>query len=300
MRRARALASATRPQFRLYIGRDEWGNDRYVSLPGITGITCGGLPGYGKTSLILSWLYQLAGTPAVQFVFINGKGGVHYGDYAGWFDRAWISCGDELLDAAEALAKVDTLMRDRMACVTEITGSKNAWHLGPTPQFPLIVTIVDECHTFLDLEGVKGDRDAEKQVRACRYSAGQLVKKGRSVLMLTIFITQKQTGDAIPTAIRDNCGFGVSFAVKTTDAAVAALGESIRKYPSYDPTDLQDMDTYVGVCTAALRTGADPFVRLRVPEISEEAADQRARDTAYLRFDPAAQLAEVAPSLALA
>ena len=51
----------------------------------------------------------------------------------------------------------------------------------------------------------------------------QLIKKGRSVLFLTILLTQKGTSDAIPTAIRDNAGLGFSFAVKTKDAAVAGL-----------------------------------------------------------------------------
>jgi DNA segregation ATPase FtsK/SpoIIIE, S-DNA-T family len=280
-----------RPFPPLYLGRDEWGNDRYRNLTGLTGITCGGLPGYGKTSLILSWLCQLAGTAAVQFVFINGKGeGVDYGDYSGWHDRAWMACGDELPEAAAVFSELETLMRNRMRVVRQMTGSKNGWHRGPTPEFPLVVTIVDECHTFLDLESVKGDRDAETYVRGCRRTAGELTRKQRSVLMLTVFVTQKQTGDAIPTAIRDNCGFGLSFAAKTVDVAVAALGDDIRRYPSYCPTALQDNDSYVGVCTAALRTGSDPYVRLRVPEISEAAADLRAAQTAHLRLDPAALL----------
>ena len=105
--------------------------------------------------------------------------------------------------------------------------------------------------------------------------------------MLTILITQKQTSDAIPTAIRDNCGFGVSFAVRTKDAAVASLGDHIREYPSYCPTTLQD-PAYTGVCTASLRTGQDPFVRLRVPEVTEEAATARAAETASKRRDPSA------------
>ena len=167
----------------------------------------------------------------------------------------------------------------------EQTGHRNAWRAGPTERFPLVVVVIDECHTFFDLDGVKGDQQAEKYVRTCRTLAGQLVKKGRVVLMLTILITQKQTGDAIPTAIRDNCGFGVSFAVKTKDAAVASLGDQIRDYPAYCPTTLQD-PAYVGVCTAALRTGQDPFVRLRVPEITEEAAAARAAETAAKRSDP--------------
>lgn len=266
---------------RAYLGRDEWAADRWLNLPGLTGITIGGLPGYGKTSLVNSLLCQLAGLP-VQFVFIDGKGG---GDYADWHDRAWLWTGDELDAAAAALEDAHALMRTRFGTVLEQTGHRNAWRVGPTERFPLVVVVIDECHTFFDVDGVKGDQQAEKHVRTCRTLAGQLVKKGRSVLMLTILITQKQTSDAIPTAIRDNCGFGVSFAVKTKDAAVASLGDQIREYPGVCPTTLQD-PAYVGVCTAALRTGQDPFVRLRVPEITEEAAAVRAAETAAKRSDP--------------
>jgi S-DNA-T family DNA segregation ATPase FtsK/SpoIIIE len=268
---------------RLYLGRDEWAADRYLTVPGLTGVTVGGLPGYGKTSLVNSLLMQLAGMP-VQFVFIDGKGG---GDYADWSERAWIWTGDELEPAAAALEDAHALMRSRFATVLEETGHRNAWRAGPTERFPLVLTVIDECHTFFDLDAVKNDKQAEQHVRTCRTLAGQLVRKGRSVMMLTLFITQKQTGDAIPTAIRDNCGFGASFAVKTKDAAVAALGDHIREYPSYCPTTLQD-PAYVGVCTASLRTGTDPFVRLRVPEVTEEAAAVRAAETASVRRDPAA------------
>ena len=266
---------------RLYLGRDEWASDRWLNLPGLTGITVGGLPGYGKTSLINSWLMQLAGLP-VQFVIVDGKGG---GDYSDWLDRAWIWAGDELDQAAAALEDAHALMRSRFQTVAGQTGHRNAWRAGPTDGFPLIVTVIDECHTFFDIDGVKNDRQAEAHVRTCRQFAGQLVKKGRSVLMLTILITQKQTSDAIPTAIRDNCGFGVSFAVRTKDAAVASLGDHIREYPSYCPTTLQD-PAYTGVCTASLRTGQDPFVRLRVPEVTEEAAAVRVAETACKRRDP--------------
>ena len=269
---------------RVYLGRDEWAADRRLNVPGLTGITVGGLPGYGKTSFINSLLCQLAGLP-VQFVFIDGKGGKGGGDYADWHDRAWIWTGDELDAAAAALEDAHSLMRTRFGTVLEQTGHRNAWRTGPTERFPLVVVVIDECHTFFDLDGVKGDQQAEKYVRTCRTLTGQLVKKGRSVMMLTILITQKQTGDAIPTAIRDNCGFGVSFAVKTKDAAVASLGDHIRDYPGVCPTTLQDPQ-YVGVCTAALRTGQDPFVRLRVPEITEEAAAARAAETAAKRSDP--------------
>jgi S-DNA-T family DNA segregation ATPase FtsK/SpoIIIE len=267
---------------RLYVGRDEWGADRHIPLPGVTGITVGGLPGYGKTSLINSWLMQLAGLDSVQFAVIDGKGG---GDYAEWEGRSFIFAGDELPAAAAALEDVHALMRTRLGSVLEVTGHKNGWHQGPTPEFPLVVVVIDECHTFFDLDAVKGNREAEAQVRACRALTGQVVKKGRSALFLVVLATQKQTSDAIPTAIRDNCRYGLSFAVKTREAAKASLGEHIAQYESFCPTTLQD-PAYIGVCTASLRTGQDPFVRIRVPEVTEEAAAARAAETACKRSDP--------------
>jgi S-DNA-T family DNA segregation ATPase FtsK/SpoIIIE len=288
--------TATSPgPVRFYLGRDEWGTHRSAPLTGLTGITVAGLPGAGKTSLILSWLCQLAALPAA-FVFIDGKGG---GDYADWTDRAWLHTGDDLADAAGALEDVHALMRHRFGTVMAATGHRNAWHPGPSAGFPLVVTVIDECHTFFDLDAVKGHRDTEATVRACRALTGQLVKKGRSVLMLTILITQKQTADAIPTAIRDNCGLGLSFAVKTREAAVAALGETIRDYPSSCPTLLHGPE-YVGVATVSLRTGHDPFVRIRCPHIPDHTAGDIARQAASHRIDPATAGEAQPPSSLLA
>jgi len=280
-------ASADAPQrvaeaWQLHLGRDEWGTDRHAQLAGLTGISVAGLPGYGKTQLISSWLCELAPDPAVQLVLVDGKDG---GDYSAWEDRAWLHCGDRLADAAGVLEDCHSLMRSRLNAVLERTGHRNAWHIGPTPDFPLVVIVIDEAHTYFDTDAVKGDRQAEAHVRTCRALVGQLVRKGRSVLMLTVLATQKPTADSIPTAIRDNSGLSLSFAVKTRDAAVAALGDQIREYPSYCPTTLQD-PAYVGVATARLRTGHDPYVRLRVPEITEAEACRRAAETANARHDP--------------
>ena len=73
----------------LYVGRDDFGADRYLPLRGLTGICVSGLPGYGKTSLIASWLCQLTATPAAQFALLDGKDG---GDQEPWHDRAWRHC----------------------------------------------------------------------------------------------------------------------------------------------------------------------------------------------------------------
>jgi hypothetical protein len=50
------------------------------------------------------------------------------------------------------------------------------------------------------------------------------------VLCLTILPTRKTTGDSIPTSLRDNSGLAVSFALKTTESSVAALGEAPERY----------------------------------------------------------------------
>ena len=101
---------------RVYLGSDEWASSRWLGLGRqLTGATVGGLPGYGKTSLVNSLLCQLAPHP-VQFALIDGKGG---GDYTDWADRAWLYTGDELPGAVKVLEQVHSLMRDRLATVTE-------------------------------------------------------------------------------------------------------------------------------------------------------------------------------------
>jgi S-DNA-T family DNA segregation ATPase FtsK/SpoIIIE len=257
----------------LYLGRDSWGDHRSVPLANLPAILVGGLPGYGKTSLVASWLCQLAPAACVRLGLVaDGKGG---GDYAD-FEALCPVIGDDLDQAAEHLARMHDRMRGRLADMPTATGHRNGWHAGLSARWPLLVTVADECHTFLDLEAVKGDRQAEAAVRECRHALSQLVRKGRSVLMLTIIMTQKTTGDAIPTAIRDCMPLALSFATKTRDSAVACLGEAIRDYPDQCPTLLQGPE-YVGVLTAAMRTGLDPFTMLRVPEVTEAAVSEMAR-----------------------
>ena len=255
-------------RLQLLLGRDEWASWRHLSLNDTPGITVGGLPGFGKTEFVRWLLRQLDGVP-LKLTVIDGKGSFDYDDIA---DRCWISTGDDLLGAAAALERAHGEMRSRLGSVLDLTGGyRNAWHVGPTKAMPLQLTIIDEAHTFYDLEGNKGDREAEAAIRACRMHTTQLVKKGRSVLCVTVIVTQKQTSDAVPTSIRDVCGAGFSFACRSREGSVSALGETIRNYELYCPTTLQDA-SYVGVMTARLRTGLDPFVRIRVPRLDVQPA----------------------------
>ena len=268
----------------LYVGRDDFGHDRYLPLRGLTGVCVSGLPGYGKTSLIASWLCQLSCTPAAQFALLDGKDG---GDQEPWHDRAWRHCGDQLADALDVLEDIHAEMRRRLRSITTLCGQRNAWNgAGPTENLPLMVTVIDECQTYLDLAQHKGDRALEGLARRCIALTGELIRKGRSVLCLTILATQKTTGDSIPTSLRDNSGLAVSFALKTTESSVAALGDAIREYPGYSPTLLRETPGGIGTAVATLTTGTDPFCRLRVPEITEQWAAARAVATARMRGDP--------------
>lgn len=274
-----------------YLGRDEWATHRTLNLRGVTGIAIGGLPDYGKTSLIRSLMCQDYTTAATQYVVIDGKGG---GDYQSQQERIWLPIvGNDLEAAAETLTRCEQLMNKRLAAAGHIPGPVNRWEVGPTGDYPRIGVIIDECHSFFDLEAVRGDKHAEQLVRRCRTAAGNMIRMGRSVLFFVVVITQKQTGDAVPTAIRDICQIRIGFASGTESAAEAILGERIKDYPSYSPTGLQEKPTYVGVCTANLRTGSDPFVRLRVPNVTDAEASAQALETAYLKSDPEQLLALV-------
>lgn len=267
---------------RLWLGRDEWGRDRYLDLSGITGVTVGGLPRYGKTSLVNGCLIQLAPSPAVQFAFLDGKGS---SDYEDWAPRAWLVCGDNIDQALKVLEQLHALMQDRQAQVRTYLGVKNGWHVGPSAGWPLIIVVIDECHSFFD-EGLAETTAGKQKYRRAATLVMQLVKQSGSVMMTTFCLTQKQTGDAIPTKIRDVCTVGISFATKTRDAAVAALGEAIRDYPSMCPTTLQERPKYIGCCTAALVDTNEAFTRLRAPYSPEDDSTRVAAATAHLRRDP--------------
>jgi hypothetical protein len=59
----------------------------------VSGMVVAGLAGFGKTMLVAHLLGQLAPSPAVQFVLIDGKGGP---DYDRLIPRAWLSAKDDM------------------------------------------------------------------------------------------------------------------------------------------------------------------------------------------------------------
>jgi S-DNA-T family DNA segregation ATPase FtsK/SpoIIIE len=105
-----------------------------------------------------------------------------------------------------------------------------------------------------------------------------------------MLLTQRATGDAIPTRIRDNCQVAISFATRTVDGAVAALGEEIRQHPEVSPVQLND-PAYVGVAVTSL-PGRPWFQRVRTPLVNRHQVAAIMQVRAGLRADPAGLLYE--------
>jgi S-DNA-T family DNA segregation ATPase FtsK/SpoIIIE len=277
-----------------WLGWAEDGTLVHVRLTEVSGMVVAGLAGFGKTMLVAHLLGQLAPSPAVQFVLVDGKGGP---DYDRLIPRAWLSAKDDLGQVRDVLRQVHRLMPDRQASIARVLGVTDAWHLGPSPSWPLVLVVVDEAHTFFhERKGTSPEIKAHNAVVAeLSRLVEELIRKGRNVAIQVMLLTQRATGDAIPTRIRDNCQVAISFATRTVDGAVAALGEEIRHHPDASPVLLND-PAYVGVAVTSL-PGRPGFHRVRTPQVDHHQVAAIIRATVGLRADPAALLAQQARSL---
>jgi S-DNA-T family DNA segregation ATPase FtsK/SpoIIIE len=265
-----------------------------VRLAEVSGMVVAGLAGFGKTMLVAHLLGQLAPSPAVQFVLVDGKGGP---DYDRLMPRAWLAAKDDLDQVRDVLRRVHRLMLDRQASIAQVLGVTDAWHLGPSPSWPLVLVVIDEAHTFFhERKGTSPEVKAHNALVAeLSRLVEELIRKGRNVAIQVLLLTQRATGDAIPTRIRDNCQVAISFATRTVDGAVAALGEEIRQHPDASPVQLND-PAYVGVAVTSL-PGRPGFQRVRSPQVDHHQVTAIVRATVGLRADPAVVLHEQAPGL---
>jgi DNA segregation ATPase FtsK/SpoIIIE, S-DNA-T family len=277
-----------------WLGWAEDASPVFIRSAEVSGTVVGGLAGFGKTMLVAHFLGQLAPSPAVQFVLVDGKGGP---DYDRLIPRAWLSAKDDLDQVRDVLRRVHRLMVDRQGTIAQVLGMTDAWHLGPSPSWPLVVVIVDEAHTFFhERKGTSPEVKAHNALVAeLSRLVEELIRKGRNVAIQVMLLTQRATGDAIPTRIRDNCQVAISFATRTLDGAVAALGEEIRQHPDASPVLLND-PAYVGVAVTSL-PGRPGFQRVRTPQVDHHQVAAIIRGTAGLRADPAELLAGQAPGL---
>ena len=142
-------------------------------------------------------------------MLIDGKGGP---DYDRLFPRAWLSAKDDLDQVRDVLRRVHRLMVDRQGAIAQVLGVTDAWHLGPSPSWPLVVVVIDEAHTFFhERKGTSPEVKAHNALVAeLSRLVEELIRKGRNVAIQVMLLTQRATGDAIPTRIRDNCQVAIS------------------------------------------------------------------------------------------
>jgi S-DNA-T family DNA segregation ATPase FtsK/SpoIIIE len=264
-------------------GIDQDGQTVTIRTADVSGVVVAGLAGYGKTVFLNARLAALAYDEAVQFVLIDGKGGPDYDDL---FTRAWLSAKDDPDLVRDHLATVHGLMKARQDTIRAVLGVKNVWQVGPSATWPLVLVVIDEAHTFLN-EHKGTDPDSKRRDALARESVRlveELVRKGRNVGVQVVLATQKPTGDAIPTRIRDNCQVSLSFAQRTSEAAVAVLGADITDWPDEHPRRLVD-PAYVGVASMVAQ-GRPGFTLVRTPYVADDVADGCARRGAHLVRDP--------------
>lgn len=253
-----------------------------VRTADVSGITIGGLSGKGKTSLMLGRFCQLAPSPAVQFALIDGKG-YELEDLAA---RAYLHCGSSVTDAHAIVGDVHALMARRKDEIRRVLRRKNFWAGPILPAWPLVVLIMDEAHTFLFESKLKdpANQERDRLVRDLIWMCDDLVRMGRTLGIQSYFLTQKPTGEAIPTKIRDNCQIAMSFAQRSSEAARAALGDDILDYPHAHPRRLQD-PAYTGV-VSVLADGRPGYTLVRTPYTRDQDAATLAEATAHLVADP--------------
>lgn len=272
----------------VYLGRDEHGQLRPVSLANHSGSCWAGNPGRGKTESALSLAWQLLPSPAVEVYILDG-GELDWQPFADGA-TAYVT---ELPDVVDVLHDLAAGMNRRRRTLQADLGVRNAWHAGPSAEYPLRWIVMEEAPAFLQV--VKGDKKREQLAEEAHALVAGLLRRGRAPMYHTSLITQKATttGGLHPD-LRDLCGLRWSFGVATTDGAASILGSDIREHPALSPVQLQGPE-HVGVATCLLRTGSAPYTLLRFPHTGEQRADQLAADLAARKpstKDGFAQLAD--------
>lgn len=265
-------------------GLDDCGTPVDIRIHSSSGVGVFGLPRFGKTSFILGLITYFATSDSVAFLIADGKSMTGYeGDYADVRPRALSVIGSDPLVFNQWIKQIEQLRRMRASTMRQALGVRNFWDAGPTPEWPLIIPIIDECHVFFDIIPAGGNPDMTIRNGIAAENAhivSNLVRMGPSTGFMPILSTQKGTADGIPTMIRDNLHSKVCYAVATDEAVHAALGKTINRYPEANPITFQHED-YIGVATMQA-SGHAGYVRVRTPFCRDEVAAATCERTAHL------------------
>jgi hypothetical protein len=266
------------PSWRIRIGLAETGSWVFMALANRAGIVVGGQPGSGKTASVQGMLAPLIATNTVQFAIVDGKGG---GDWDSFSPRtfAQISTTDDLRSVVEVLTSIEAERARRVRLMRELRGTANFWDIGPTPDLPLLVVVIDECQNFLD-RAYHASREARVVVERLAGLVSRLVAQGRSAGVFCVLATQKPTTDSVPAQARDNAGLRCAYSLSTRAGATAVLGDGW----SEATTGVSPLGLATGVCIAS--DGGGTFIRVRSPFIADDVIAAHAKSYAYLTTDP--------------
>lgn len=208
---------------------DAVGREVGVSFHEVSGMVVGGIPGSGKTAGLTSFLLPLALSDDVELTIIDGKGADDWTAYKPLATR--FVAGDDGLEDLEAirdvLADFHGDMLERMQTNRERLGQSNYWNVDLATRrdadAPFKLLIVDECQGLFETAGRTSKEAKAVMSEILRYTSS-IVKRGRSAGVCAVFITQKPTSEALPTAIRDNAALRLAFRVATPESERAVLG----------------------------------------------------------------------------
>ncbi|WP_169812683.1 FtsK/SpoIIIE domain-containing protein [Nocardia acidivorans] len=255
------------------MGPDMWGDPITLPIKDASGMVVGGNPGTGKTAWCLGLITTLAPSDSVQMAVANGKAPAPMiGDYRGVAPRISHLLGSDLEEVVEFLTGLQAEMNRRYTLMWDQLGVDSFWESksAPSPQWPVLVVLLDECQTWMqDPRVVDLTADIEAKCR------------GAGIFL--ILATQKPTDNNLPTRIRDLCTTSLCFPVRTTAAAIAALGEGLREYPEMSPLHRMRPE-FRGVGTIINETSSG-YTQFKAPFCTRTLAAQVAHATAHYTRD---------------
>lgn len=203
-------------------GVREDGEPAVWSFRGKGGGVIGGEPGAGKTSFATSVAGPLLISQYAEVHIIDGKGGMDW-NWARPGSDFYTAEVDDLTEIAEHVEGLLERLRERVRSVPDGTDT-NFWNRPRNIAQPFVLLIVDECQEYFNADG--RSKATKELIQRITASIRKIVVLGRSAGFFAMLMSQKPTADAIPTAIRENCGPRLCFRVNGRPAEEAVLGSS--------------------------------------------------------------------------
>lgn len=204
---------------------NSFGETVTMQMGGKSGVLVGGEPGSGKTAGVLTFLIPLALSDYVNLSIIDGKGADDWSNYAPLCSD-FVAGDEDLSEPLRVLEAQYNKMLARKDIMKGKIGNSNFWNVSAEDRLKAglkaEVLVIDECQGLFEESGRSKD-EKEMMSKIVRYSSA-LVKRGRSLGMITIFMSQKLDAKSIPTGIRDNCPVAMCFRVSNAVAESMALG----------------------------------------------------------------------------